>query len=130
LAKLKLVVSEPGTGKASVMELEGTKAKPFLGRGLGDTLDGSLIGLSGKKVKITGGSDKDGIPLRPDVQGGGKKHLVLTRSIGFRGKHGERKRKLVRGRMITDETYQVNLAVLKPEREVKSVKQETQKSET
>lgn len=113
LAKFKLVISEAETGKASATEVDGPKAKPFLGRSLGETLDGSLVGLSGKKIRIAGGSDKDGIPLRTDVHGGGKKYLVLTKSLGFRGEHGERKRKLVRGRMITDETYQINLVVTK-----------------
>ncbi|MGQ9542912.1 MAG: 30S ribosomal protein S6e [Candidatus Bathyarchaeia archaeon] len=111
--KFKLIISDPEEGKASVMELEGDRAKPFLGRQIGDVFDGSIIGLSGKEVRITGGSDKDGIPLRGDVHGGVKKHLLLTKSVGFRGRRGERKRKLVRGRMITDETYQINLVLTK-----------------
>jgi len=126
LAKFKVSISDPETGKASVVELEGAKAKPLLGRGLGDVLDGAPIGVSGKKLRITGGSDKDGIPLRPDVHGGGKKHLILTKGVGFRGKSGSRERKLVRGRMITDETYQVNLAIVKPDAE-KNVTSETSK---
>jgi small subunit ribosomal protein S6e len=121
LAKIKLVISEPATGKASNMELEGTKAKPFVGKELGENLDGSLIGLSGKRVKITGGSDKDGIPLRSDVLGGGKKHLVLTKSVGFRGEYGIRERKMVRGRMITEETYQINVVVVEAPTEPKTV---------
>lgn len=117
MAKFKLVISDPNTGKASVMELEGEKAKPLLGRQIGDVFDGSIIGLSGKEVKITGGSDKDGIPLRGDVHGGVKKYLLLTKSVGFRGRYGERRRKIVRGRMITDETYQVNLVLTKISKE-------------
>jgi len=113
MAKFKITLSEPETGKASSVELDGAKAKPFVGRELGEIVDGSLVGLAGKKIKITGGSDKDGIPLRLDVHGGGKKHLVLTRSVGFKGEKGYRERRLVRGRMISEETYQINLAVVK-----------------
>ena len=115
MAKFKVSISDPETGKTSVVELDGAKAKPLIGRGVGDTLDGAPIGVSGKRLKITGGSDKDGIPLRLDVHGGGKKHLILTKGVGFRGRSGRRERKLVRGRMITDETYQVNLAIVKPD---------------
>jgi len=119
LAKFKVAISEPETGKASVMELEGVKAKPLLGREVGDTVDGSLIGVSGKKVRVSGGSDKDGIPLRQDVHGGGKKHLVLTNGVGFRGEYGDRKRRLVRGRTITEDTYQINLTIIKSSSEEK-----------
>lgn len=117
MAKFKLVISDPNLGKASVMELEGEKAKPLLGRQIGDIFDGSIIGLSGREVKITGGSDKDGIPLRGDVHGGVKKYLLLTKGVGFRGRSGERRRKIVRGRMITDETYQINLVLTKINKE-------------
>ena len=121
MAKFKVTISEPETGKASTLELDGTKAKPFVGRELGEAVDGSLIGLAGKRVMITGGSDKDGIPLRPDVHGGGKKHLILTGGVGFKGEQGNRRRRLVRGRMITEETYQINLAIVKTKSETKDV---------
>jgi small subunit ribosomal protein S6e len=120
MAKFKLSVSEPKTGKASTSELEGPKAKPLLGRGIGETVEGSTIGISGKKVMITGASDKDGIPNRADVHGGGKKQLILTRGVGFKAKNAQRERKLVRGRMITEETYQVNLTIIEPESSKKS----------
>jgi len=122
MAKFKVTISEPETGKASTLELDGAKAKPFVGREMGETVDGSLIGLAGKRAIITGGSDKDGIPLRHDVYGGGKKHLILTGGVGFKGEHGHRKRRLVRGRMITEETYQLNLAIVKTESGTKEVK--------
>jgi small subunit ribosomal protein S6e len=43
-----------------------------------------------------------------------KKYIVLSAGPGFKPKrHGERRRKLVRGRTITDETYQINFALTK-----------------
>jgi len=58
---------------------------------------------------ITGGSDKAGFPMRPDTLGGGKNYVLLTQGVGFRTKEeGAKKRKLVRGNLITEETYQVN----------------------
>lgn len=116
MAKFKLIVSDPETGKASVHELEGSKAQPLIGREIGDVADGSIIGMDKVKLQITGGSDKDGIPMRHDVHGGGKKDTILSGGVGFKPEaHGERRRKLVRGRMITDQTYQINMHVIKEE---------------
>jgi small subunit ribosomal protein S6e len=57
---LKALVSDPKTGKVATVELDAPKARPLVGRELGDEVDGSLFGMTGKKLKITGGSDKDG----------------------------------------------------------------------
>jgi small subunit ribosomal protein S6e len=112
MVKFKLIISNPKTKKVTVTELEGPKALPLVGREIGDVIDGSIVGLSGSKIRITGGSDKDGIPMRPDVHGGGKKYIILSGGVGFRPKKpGERQRKLVRGRVITDETYQINMVI-------------------
>ena len=112
MAKFKMIVSDPQTRKASVAELEGARAQILVGRNIGDIVDGSQIGFSGTKLKITGGCDKDGIPMRADVHGGGKKYVVLSGGVGFRStSQGERRRKLIRGSMITDETYQVNTMI-------------------
>jgi len=114
VAKFKLIISDPASRKVTISELEGPKAQPLIGRELGEIVDGSLVGLSGKKLKITGGSDKDGIPMRFDIHGGAKKYVVLAGGTGFKPKSpGERRRKLVRGRMITEETYQLNLVAEK-----------------
>ena len=112
MAKFKMIVSDPQTRKASVAELEGARAQILVGRNIGDIVDGSQIGFSGTKLKITGGCDKDGVPMRADVHGGGKKYIILSGGVGFRPTmHGERRRKLIRGSMITDETYQVNTMI-------------------
>ena len=71
-------------------------------------IDGFTIGLTGK-IMITGGSDKAGFPMRADTLGGGKNYILLTEGVGFRTKEeGAKKRKLVRGNTVTEETYQVN----------------------
>ena len=128
MAKFKMIVSDPQTRKATVAELEGARAQVLIGRNIGDVIDGSQLGFSGSRLKITGGCDKDGIPMRPDVHGGAKKYVVLSGGVGFRPtKAGERRRKLVRGSMITDETYQVNTMVftgeVKPEEKPPPVKE-------
>jgi len=113
MAKFKLIVSDPGTGKCVVSDLEGARAQALIGRSLGEVIDGSALGIAGSAV-ISGGCDKNGIPMRADVHGGAKKYIVLSSGPGFRPtKHGERKRKLIRGRTITDETYQINVTLRK-----------------
>lgn len=116
MAKFKLVVSNPETKKALVHELEGPKAQPFVGRAIGDVVDGSVVGMDKVKLLITGGSDKDGIPMRSDVHGSAKKYALLSSGVGFKPtSSGERRRKLVRGGMISDQTYQINIRVVKEE---------------
>lgn len=110
MAKFKLIVSDPTTGKSSASEIEGARAQALVGRSLGEIMDGSALGIAQGKLLISGGCDKNGIPMRPDVHGGVKKHIVLSDGPGFKPtRHGERRRKLVRGRIITDDTYQINL---------------------
>lgn len=112
MAKFKVIVSDPQTRKATVAELEGSRAQLMMGRSIGDVVDGAQLGFSGTKLKITGGCDRDGIPMRADVHGGAKKYVVLSGGVGFKPtRPGERRRKLVRGRMITDETYQINTMI-------------------
>ena len=115
MAKFKLIVSDPGTGKSTVSEIEGARAQALIGRTLGERMDGSPLGIAQSTLLITGGCDKNGIPMRADVHGGVKKYIVLSGGPGFKPtRHGERRRKLVRGRTITDETYQINFALTKP----------------
>jgi len=108
LAQFKIVVSDPKTGKSEVLEAKDAMAQLFLGRRIGDTLDLSAVGQS-YKVKITGGSDKAGFPMRADILGGGKRYVLLTEGVGFRNSvEGEKRRKLVRGGLVTEEVYQLN----------------------
>ena len=114
LAKFKLIVSDPSTGKSAASEIEGSRAQALVGRALGEKIDGSPLGIAQSKLLISGGCDKNGIPMRADVHGGVKKYIVLSSGPGFRSTRlGERRRKLVRGRTITDETYQINFTVTK-----------------
>lgn len=135
MAKFKLIVSDPETGKSQVAEVEGTKAHPLIGRKLGEIIDGSIAGLSGHKLLITGGSDKDGVPMRCDVQGGAKVDVILSGGVGFHPwESGDRRRKLVRGNTITEEIVQINMKIAekpspkKPERKPKKAEGEEAKA--
>ncbi|MDH5795877.1 MAG: 30S ribosomal protein S6e [Candidatus Bathyarchaeota archaeon] len=124
MAKFKIIVSDPETGKSSVVEVEGSRAVPLVGRRIGETLDGSVVGLSGHKVLITGGCDLAGFPMRPDVHGGVKSRVLLSGGVGYRSKEkGIRRRKTIRGNMVTEDIVQINMKVVeKPEKKPKEEK--------
>ncbi len=113
MAKFKVIVSDPLSGASKVVELEEARASPFIGRKLGETLDGAVVDLSAHKIQLMGGSDKDGVPMRSNVHGGVRRAVVLSGGAGFKpSKHGERRRKTVRGDIITDEIAQLNVKII------------------
>jgi len=108
MVSFKLVLSDPKSGKSEASEVKDAGAQFLVGRRIGEVIDAASIGLTGK-IMITGGSDRAGFPMRGDTLGGGKNYVLLTRGVGYRTKEeGAKKRKLVRGNTITEETYQVN----------------------
>jgi small subunit ribosomal protein S6e len=108
MVTFKLVLSDPKTGKSEASEVKDASAQLLMGRKIGEVLDATTIGLTGK-IEITGGSDKAGFPMRRDVMGGGKNYILVTGGVGYKSKEeGSKKRKLIRGNTITEETYQVN----------------------
>ncbi len=105
MAQFKLVVSDT-KGKSITQELKDRAAQPLLGSKIGTVLDASIVGVAGGRLKVMGGSDKAGTPMRSDVHGGVKKYVLLSTGVGNRSE--SRIRKLVRGNMVTEEIYQLN----------------------
>lgn len=124
----KLVLSSPADGTAKSIQLEPRIFQLFVGKKIGDEIDGSIIGFKGYKIKITGGTDRDGFPMRPDVSGPRKVRVLLSGGVGFhpreepvstkrkkrlkRKKEGLRKRKTVRGDVISDAIAQINAVLI------------------
>ena len=130
MAKFKVIVSDPEAGKSRVVELEGTRAVPLVGRRLGEVVDGTVVGISGQKLQITGGSDKDGFPMRPNIHGGVRVNVILSESVGFHPhREGERRRKTIRGNVITEEIVQVNMKVVEKPKKAKRAKKEKEEEE-
>ena len=89
-------------------ELKDSDANPLLGLQIGNETDATIVGLGGK-LKITGGSDKSGVPMRDDIHGAARKYVLLTKGVGLnKAEKGERVRKLTRGNAISEEIYQIN----------------------
>lgn len=113
MASFTVVVSDPDTGESHQLEVEGQDANRFLGRSIGDEVDGSAVGLDGYTLEITGGSDDAGRPLNPGVAGGALREVLMTgRQTGYRPRRdGERRRITVRGRELSESIAQVNTFV-------------------
>ena len=61
-------------GRSYNMSVSGNNLSQFLGKKIGDVVDGIFVGegeqtLAGYKLEITGGSDKTGTPMRSDLSG-------------------------------------------------------------
>ena len=107
MANFKLTISDI-KGKSITKELKEGDANPLVGLIIGSETDAAIVGLAGK-LKITGGSDKSGVPMRGDLHGMARKRILLSKGVGFQDpEKGLRKRKLVRGNTVSDEIFQVN----------------------
>jgi small subunit ribosomal protein S6e len=107
MANFKLTISDV-KGKSITKELKEGDANPLMGLIIGAETDAAIVGLAGK-LKITGGSDKSGVPMRGDLHGMARKRVLLSKGVGLQDtEHGLRKRKLVRGNTVSDEIFQVN----------------------
>ena len=110
MATFKLTISDK-KGKSITRELKEKDANPLLGLQIGNELDAAIVGQAGK-IRITGGSDKSGVPLREDIHGGARKYILLSKGVGLRdAEKGQRFRKLIRGNTITEEAYQINCSL-------------------
>ncbi|MEM5804768.1 MAG: 30S ribosomal protein S6e [Candidatus Aenigmatarchaeota archaeon] len=115
----KIVINEPKTRKSYQMEKD---APSLIGLKIGDRFEGSAIGLAGFTLEVTGGSDKDGFPMKRDLEGGERRKLLLTKGTGFRpAKEGQKKRKYVRGNRISESIAQVNAKVVEGEGDIATI---------
>ena len=87
-------------GRAFSVDISGSNYNHFLGKKIGDGVDGMFVGegdqsLTGYKLEITGGSDLTGRPMRPDLDGGGVKSVLITAGVGYKGKKYVKKLSLI-----------------------------------
>ncbi len=111
MAEFDIVVGDE-TGDTRQFDVDGQDANRFIGRSLGDEVDGGAVGLDGYTLALTGGSDDAGRPMREDVPGSELKELLLEGGVGYEpSRDGERRRITVRGKEISEETAQINASV-------------------
>ncbi len=119
-----LIVSDPN-GTSQRVEIEDAQLRPLVGTRIGQTIDGTLAGMQGYKLKFTGGTDKDGVPMRPDVHGSARARIVLSGGVGYKPTDkGMQKRKVVRGNTISAETAFLNFSIVEAPKAKKAPKPE------
>lgn len=101
-----------GTQDGEVYQVE-SEAENFVGKELGETFKGEVIGLNGYELEITGGSDKSGFPMRKSIEGNERHRVLIGDGAGIRPEEkGDRLRKSVRGNTVSIEIEQLNAKVV------------------
>ena len=134
MVDFRVVVSDGKTAQAYQVAVTGTAANKFIGKNIGDTIGGDAVGLAGYTLKLTGGTDKDGFPMRGDLPGPARRKILVAGGVGYHPKaEGVRRRKSVRGREISSDITQINAVIVeygqKPLEEVFPKKEVTEKAE-
>ncbi len=112
MVEFKVVLSDPKTGRAYNLNVSGGAANGIIGKRIGDELDASPLGIAGYRMRLTGGSDRNGTPARRNLPVAGMKKILLAGGVGFRPRmDGERRRKSIRGNEITPDFVQINACV-------------------
>ncbi|KAI5170605.1 small subunit ribosomal protein S6e [Nematocida sp. LUAm3] len=114
---MKLSISNPTRTTQTVVEIEYIAENALCEKQIGDIFDGEVIApeWKGYLLKITGGSDKQGFPMKPGVQKQERVRLLLKKGdIGFHcTRDGLRRRKTVRGCIVSHEIRVLSLSVVK-----------------
>jgi len=110
--EFKLVINNKG--RAGSKEIKDTECNVFLNKKVGDSVSGNTFGFKNYEFQITGGTDKDGFPIRYDLSGTNRKKILLSSGPCVKIKRrGMRIRKTVRGNIIAEDIKQININVVK-----------------
>ena len=114
MVEFKVIINDIKNGKSHQVQISGHHANSLIGKKIGDEVDGIFVQLPGYKLILSGGTDKNGFPMRKDFPGMGRRRLLLSKSKGFNAKEdGLRKKKSIRGNTINQDIVQINMKVTK-----------------
>lgn len=101
-----------GTSDGQTFQVELDDPSNLVGKKIGETFDGGIIGLDGYKLEIRGGSDQEGFPMRESIEGPARRRVLIEEGQGINEERdGVRRRKSVRGNQVSDEIQQLNTVV-------------------
>lgn len=107
---MKVIFGDAKSGYSFQKEVDKQHERSLIGKKIGDEIEGGIIGLDGYKLKITGGSDKDGFPMRQGIRNRSK--VLMSSGAGVsKMKFGMKVKKRVAGQTITEGTAQVNCKI-------------------
>jgi len=115
---MKFNIAYPVQGTQKVIEVDDErKLRAFYDKRISHEVEGDVLGedFKGYVFKITGGNDKQGFCMRQGVLTHNRVRLLMSEGhAGYRPrKRGERKRKSIRGCVVSSELSVLNLVVLK-----------------
>uniref|UniRef100_A0A7S2I6D2 40S ribosomal protein S6 n=1 Tax=Helicotheca tamesis TaxID=374047 RepID=A0A7S2I6D2_9STRA len=115
---MKINIAVPSTGMQKIIEIDDEKRLQNLyERRMAQEVDGSVLGdeFEGYVLRISGGNDKQGFPMRQGVLTNTRVRLLCKKGHkAYRPRRtGERKRKSVRGCIVGQDIAVLNLVVTK-----------------
>merc|ERR1711909_187947 len=115
---MKLNVSFPATGCQKLFEIDDEKkVRVFYEKRMGQEVEADSIGdeWKGYVVRIAGGNDKQGFPMKQGVLTNNRVRLLLSKGHScYRPRRtGERKRKSVRGCIVDAQLSVLSLVIVK-----------------
>jgi len=115
---MKLNISNPATGCQKLLDVEDEKKlRAFYDKRISHEVEGETLGdeFKGYVFRIAGGNDKQGFPMLQGVLTASRIQLLFTKGMKcYRPrKRGERKRKSVRGCIVSSELSVIHLVIVK-----------------
>jgi small subunit ribosomal protein S6e len=114
---MKINIANPSMGTQKIIEVDDENIlRNFYDKRMAQEVDGGVLGTAykGYVFRISGGNDKQGFPMKQGLLTASRVRLLLTNGhTCYRPrKTGERKRKSIRGAIVSSELSVMNLVVV------------------